>query len=319
MNNIIDLHCDTILKIYNSGENLKANSYHLDLNKMQRSGYLAQCFALFIDIYDEDNKNTYHSDPWELYKKILSVYKEAIIKNNDIILPAFSAEDVLKNAEKKKISSILTIEDGALLDNHLERVPEVYEDGVRLLTFTWNYENSIGYPNSPEPDKHMRRLKPFGLEVIRECNKLGILIDVSHLSEGGFNDVCKYSEKPFLASHSCSRSLCSHQRNLTDQQLRSLADAGGVVGINFYSYFLKDDEPTTYSDDIIRHILHIYNTSGIESIAWGSDFDGIDSVVEFQDAGNFPILLSKLEKHFTDDQIEKINYKNFLRVWSEQK
>ena len=145
-----------------------------------------------------------------------------------------------------------------------------------------------------------------------------MIIDVSHLSEGGFYDVAAHSKKPFAASHSCCRALRDHPRNLTDDQLRVLADAGGVVGINFYDQFLGGRDGYTAVDDIVRHILHVRDMAGVDAIAFGSDFDGIESELEFGDYAGFPQILRALEQHFTEDEIDKISSENFLRVFAAQ-
>ena len=225
----------------------------------------------------------------------------------------------MENARSGFLSSILTIEDGVELDGKLDRLDTVYADGVRMMALTWNYENCIGYPNSPDPFEHTRRgLKPFGFEALEKMNELGIIIDVSHLSEAGFFDVASHSKKPFIASHSCCRALKDHSRNLTDTQLRTLADAGGVVGVNFYDVFLGDRGGMTAIEDIVRHLLYLRDRAGIESLAFGSDFDGIESTLEFRDYSGFPQILRALEAYFTDDEIDRICHGNFLRVFAAQ-
>ncbi|MBQ1788298.1 MAG: membrane dipeptidase, partial [Erysipelotrichaceae bacterium] len=192
-----------------------------------------------------------------------------------------------------------------------------YNDGVRIMTLTWNYENSLGFPNSRDPELHKKGLKPFGIEAVRRMNELGMIVDVSHLSEGGFYDVAKHSEKPFVATHSCSRALCSHQRNLTDDQLRTLADCGGVVGINFNGPFLADGAQEIDTDAIVRHAQHMYNVAGIDTLAWGSDFDGIGNDLEIRDASGIQLLYEALKEHYSEEDLEKIFYRNVLRVYKE--
>jgi len=136
--------------------------------------------------------------------------------NSDHIRQVFCMDDIRRNINEGKISSMLTIEDGVTLDGNLCNLDDYYQKGVRMIVLTWNGENSIGFPNSADADLHLLGLKPFGIEVVRRMGELGMIVDISHLSEGGFYDVAKYSSKPFIASHSCARALCSHQRNLTD-------------------------------------------------------------------------------------------------------
>ena len=237
---------------------------------------------------------------------------------SDRIRPALSPADIEANHREGYLSSILTVEDCVEIDGVLDRFDEVYADGVRMMTLTWNYENCIGFPNSADHLAHTKKgLKPFGFDAIEKMNTLGIIIDVSHLSEAGFYDVAAHSKKPSAASHSCCRALKDHPRNLTDAQLRAVADHGGVVGVNFYDGFAGSQDGYTSIDDIVRHVLHIRDKAGVDSIAFGSDFDGIESELEFRDYAGYPRILAALEKHFTDDEMEKICAGNFLRVFTE--
>jgi membrane dipeptidase len=188
--------------------------------------------------------------------------------------------------------------------------------GVRLITLTWNFPNEIGFPNCQ--NEYMNKgLTEFGKEVVYEMNKLGMVIDVSHLSDGGFYDVANLSSKPFVASHSNSRSIRSHTRNLTDDMIRTLAEKGGVTGINFCAAFLGSSRDGRI-DDMVEHIKHLRNIGGIDVIALGSDFDGIGNDVEIKDSSEMNKLAYELSKQgFNDDEIEKIFFKNALRVIKE--
>ena len=319
MKNIIDMHCDTILLSTDAKQDLHTWNGHINTEKLKEGGCLAQCFALFIPA--NETLSAYRlgeTDPWTIYQILLDAYRKNLELCAEEIRPAFSVEDIKNNANNGYLSSVLTVEDGMLLDGKMERLEKLYSDGVRMLAMTWNYENSIGFPNSPDPVLHTTKgLKDFGFAVVDRMNSLGMIVDVSHLSEAGFRDVARCSKKPFAASHSCCRALCGHPRNLTDEQLKILADCGGIVGMNFYSRFLADGSDDTYVSDIVRHMAHVKNKAGVESLAWGSDFDGIDCNVEFRDYSGFPMLLDALSKEFTDDEIDKINNGNFLRVFRE--
>ena len=317
---IIDLHCDTILNCYLNGENLHTYSGHINLDKLKKGGCLAQCFALFIPTHDaalecfEQEK-----DPWELYQDLLSVYQENTKLCSDVIRPAFSADDILSNRDAGYLSSILTVEDCVEIEGQIERFDQVFRDGVRMMALTWNYEKCIGFPNSADDVLHTTKgLKPFGFDAVEKMNDLGIIIDVSHLSEAGFYDVAAHSKKPFAASHSCCRTLQNHPRNLTDRQLKTLADKGGIVGVNFYDQFLGDLDGHTTIESIVRHVLYIREKAGIESICLGSDFDGIESSLEFKDYSGFPAIIAALEKYLSDDEIDQICYGNFLRFFDDQ-
>lgn len=310
---IIDMHCDTLLECYrNPSYTLSTNSGHISVDKLLQGNALAQFFAIFIS-----PKEKALMAPYDIFNKVYKTYETQLELNSNYIRPAFCAEDILSNAKDSKISSILSIEDGVILEDKIERVQEVFDKGVRLITLTWNFENTIGFPSSDDPVDHNRGLKPFGIDVVEEMNRLGILIDVSHLSEGGFYDVAKYSKKPFVASHSCARALCNHRRNLTDNQLKALGNQGGMAGVNFYSAFLKEDSEYATIDQIVEHVRYMVDKAGIESVGLGSDFDGIDCELEFKDYASYPLLLSALSKHFTDDQLDKICNGNALRILKE--
>jgi membrane dipeptidase len=157
-------------------------------------------------------------------------------------------------------------------------------------------------------------LTAFGREVVHEMNRLGMIIDVSHLSDKGFYDVAELSEAPFIASHSNSRSIKENSRNLTDEMIKLLAQKGGVTGINFFGSFLSNDNLSRV-DDMVRHIKHIKSVGGIEVIALGTDFDGIEGELEIKNIGEIGILLQGLEKGgFSQEEIDKISYKNAARI-----
>ncbi len=319
--NIFDLHCDTILGCYMGKKDLRTYEGHINLEKLKAGGSLAQCFALCVPNGDFVKRMLGEDmEPWDMYRKLVDYYRGILADSSDVMRPAYSPADIEENCKNGFISAILTIEDAVEIDGKIERVDQVYEDGVRMISLTWNFENTLAYPNSRDHEEHTKRgLKPFGFEAISRMNDLGIVIDVSHLSEGGFYDVASHSRKPFAASHSCARALKDHPRNLTDDQLKTIGDTGSVVGVNFYDAFLNDREGYTTVDDVVRHVLYMVDHAGIDSIALGSDFDGIESTLEFKDFSGMPQILHELEKHFSAEDIEKISYKNAMRVFSSQK
>lgn len=314
---IIDLHCDTIKECHFTDATLNTDYLHINIQKLIKGGSMMQAFALFIPTdgkIGRDGKTL----PWDIYQGMVNTFYKELNENSNVLRQALSYDDVINNKKDEYISALLTVEDGIAIDGKIERLEKMYDDGVRMLALTWNFENSIGYPNSSDPRLHLKGLKPFGFEVVNRMNELGMIIDVSHLSEGGFYDVARTSKKPFIASHSSAKALRNHQRNLTDDQLRTLANHGGVVGVNFCSAFLSEDLRHTYAKDIVKHLIHMKNVAGIDTLAFGSDFDGIESIMDFKDYTGFPTILNLLEKEFTDDEIEKICNKNFLRVMKDK-
>ena len=312
---IFDLHCDTVLHMYLENKTLNNWDGHINLAKLKKVGRGAQSFALFLPTYDSAERYGISIAPYELFNGMYSVFLRELRDNAESIKQVCRAKDIEDNIKDDKISALLTLEDCVLLDGKIERVDELFEKGVRIAALTWNYENCVGFPNSFDENEHKKGLKPFGFDAVERMNELGIIADVSHLSEGGFWDVARISKKPFVASHSCARALCDHSRNLTDSQLRAVGECGGVVGVNFYSRFLVENSEHTTAADIVRHMDYIKNKAGIEAVALGSDFDGIDCTLDFGDYAGLSMLTDAMSERFTDDETELICGKNALRVF----
>lgn len=316
---IIDLHCDTVMYFYKGERLTNMEARHISRDKLINGEIMAQCFAIFIPTGRAAVYHNIHESPEVYFEKAYQCYVDEMENNKDILRRAYTAQDIEDNRTDGKISSILTVEDGVGLAGNLEMLDDYHRKGVRMITLTWNHENELGYPCSDDFLEHRRGLKSFGIDAVRKMNELGIAVDVSHLSEGGFWDVAKHSCKPFLASHSCARSVHNHRRNLSDEQLRAVADSGGIVGINFLARFLHDyegpEQNCTSIEDISRHLLHMKNIAGIHTLYIGSDYDGMGSKLEWGDCGGSQQLLRGLEKVFTADEIEKIAYKNALRFF----
>lgn len=307
---VIDFHCDTLTKLgEDSSSELRLNQFSVDIEKMEKSNYLAQFFAAFVD-----TRKYKDSFSWAL--KLIEVFKREERKNRDKIRQAFSYEDLLANEKEGKISCFLTIEEGAALKGNLENLLLFYKEGVRLITLTWNHPNEIGYPNTEDKYRNMG-LTSFGFQLIEAMNDMGIIIDVSHISDKGFWDVVAKSKSPFIASHSNARAVKNHSRNLTDEMIRALAEKGGIIGINFFSYFLGNENMGTI-EDIITHIKHIRSIGGIDILSLGSDFDGISTPVEFKDCSHMDKLYYGLLKSgFSEDEVDKIFYGNALSFLKE--
>ena len=317
---IFDLHCDTLLRLY-AGEHLDALAGgHVSLEKLRRGGTLCQCFAVFVPWNPDGPQRPWMPDSPEAYfEGACRAWERELLRCADALRPARSVAELLENQAAGKVSGMLTVEDCVALNGHIERLDDWQRKDVRMAALTWNYENSLGWPNSPDPESHRRGLKPFGIEAVERMNELGIAVDVSHLSEGGFWDVAHCSRKPFAASHSCARALCDVPRNLTDAQLRAVAEAGGVVGVNYYARFLRPEATgageTTELSDVLRHLRHMADVAGVEALALGSDYDGMDSRLAWGDAGGQQTLAEALERVFPHDAVEKICWKNALRFF----
>ncbi len=322
---IFDLHCDTIWRIRNlqkEGQDVSLADFptlQLNQEKMKSAGYLAQCFAMWI--------HAKNRDPYRLCKEVIEVYEQEI-KKCAHIEKAYTYEDIIKNKAAGKISSILTLEDAAPIGTDLSRLDEFYRLGVRMICLTWNYENALAFPNrhhllpDGKPDDRTpcldQGLTELGREAVKKMNKLGIAVDVSHLSDKGFYDVLEVTDKPIVASHSNARACAPHIRNLTDDMLYRLADVGGITGMNYATDFLHEKKELGRQTvpQLLRHITYIKEKIGIDHIALGSDFDGISPDLELNSADRLPQLITALSKEgFSDTEIEKITSENALRVF----
>ncbi len=317
---VVDMHCDTIGELWKAEKagkpiSLRSNSLHIDLEKMQKGDYLLQNFAMFVFLGRE-------KDPLVNVLEMIDVYNRAMAENADIIGPVLNYEDIEKNRAAGKLSGMLTIEEGAVLKGNPYVVRTLYQLGVRMLTLTWNFENEIGYPNTIvkakdyDPSRHYG-LKPEGIEIVREMNRVGMVVDVSHLGDDGFWDVVKYCDGPFVASHSNARAVCNHTRNMTDDMIRALADKGGVMGLNFCGDFLNPNGKSR-AEDMVRHAKHIINVGGSDILGLGTDYDGIDGDLELDHCDKMPLLAQEMERQgFSTQQIEKIFHGNVLRLYRE--
>lgn len=317
---VVDMHCDTIGELWKAEKagkpiSLRSNSLHIDLEKMQKGDYLLQNFAMFVFLGRE-------KDPLVNVLEMIDVYNRAMAENADLIAPVLKYEDIEKNRAAGKLSGMLTIEEGAVLKGNPYVVRSLYRLGVRMLTLTWNFENEIGYPNTIvkakdyDPSRHYG-LKPEGIEIVREMNRVGMIVDVSHLGDDGFWDVVKYCDGPFVASHSNARAVCNHTRNMTDDMIRALADKGGVMGLNFCGDFLNPNGKSRV-EDMVRHAKHILNVGGSDILGLGTDYDGIDGDLELDHCDKMQLLAQGMDRQgFSTEQIEKIFHGNVLRLYRE--
>ena len=332
------MHCDTISELADRGGELWKNSGHLDLKRMQESGYLLQNFALFVDI----GKCT--PTPWERVCALYEVYRTELEKNKNRIVPVLCYEDILKNEACGKLSALLTVEEGAVCGGSLERLRELYDMGVRMMTLTWNYRNELGWPATLRWLGQIRcdvvgsltekgetgirgsdgrdaacGLTETGRDYVTEMERLGMIPDVSHLSDAGFDDVWECTKKPFVASHSNARAVCPSLRNLTDDRVRRLAERGGCMGLNYYDKFLVDGgskDPEVLWEAMIRQARHITDVGGMEILGLGSDFDGIPTNPALPGAEALPVLWDRLKTAgFTENQLDGIFWGNVIRVY----
>ena len=319
----IDMHCDTLMRAYfrDKDDLFTCPEFDLDISRMIESGMMAQFFAIFVPSTKEYARyeKEYKGDD-EYIDKCASIFNHTVQKHADVLAKATSAKEILDNYAGHKVSAILTMEDGVAVQGDMNKLDYFHSLGVRALSLTWNYENCFGYPNSKDPEIMQKGLKDFGKEAVKHMQEIGMLVDVSHLSDGGFYDVYKLSKVPFIATHSNARALCNHSRNMTDDMILKLHEKGGVMGINICPDFL-DDTPGNKDSKISRlcdMIEHEKEIAGIEVCAIGTDIDGTHGNFEMKGPCDSNKLFDELiRRGFSTSDIEKIAYKNIIRVMNE--
>ncbi|HBT48808.1 MAG: Zn-dependent dipeptidase, microsomal dipeptidase-like protein [Caldanaerobacter subterraneus] len=300
----VDFHCDTLYRLVDKGTDFfeRTEERHVDFPRMKEGKVHLQVFAVFVDPkFMRKNAAT-------MALKLIDKMHEIIDKSSEIEL-VLRGEDIDRIKSEGKIGALLSIEGGEALEGEIALLRIFYKLGVRAITLTWSLRNDLGDGVEGVPDAG---LTSFGKQVVKEMNRLGMIVDVSHLNEKGFWDVIEISEKPVIASHSNAKALCSHRRNLTDEQIKAIAQKGGVIGINFAPQFLRDDKRATI-EDVLNHIDYMVDLVGEDYVGFGSDFDGISSTPEgLEDISKFPKIVEGLIKRgYTQEQIDKITHKNF--------
>lgn len=323
----IDMHCDTLLRtMMNGAGSLYDGEGMQSIRQMKEAGQMAQFFAVFFPPRDmkprEDGKKPpFVLPPDEDFYSMLKQYLyDQVKEHQDIIALARTGEDIERNTAKGLMSAVLSIEDGRMVNGSMETLKALRNDGVCAISLTWNFANCFGFPNSRNSEIMAKGLTDFGKEAIEVMNDIGILVDVSHLSDGGFWDVAEISKKPFVATHSNCRVLSPHTRNLTDEMIRALAEKGGISGLNFGPEFLSADITCkdTKIEDLASQVLHMVNVGGEDFPAFGTDFDGIGGTFELGHPTEMDNLFAVLEKKgMTASQLDKFASKNVLRVMKE--
>lgn len=303
---VFDAHCDTIFELVEQKKALKKNDLHLDLERLtEYAGYI-QVFAAFVD------RKNIRVSPIHHCLQLIRCYHEEILNNKNAVQHCTTVEDILAALKKRKVAAILSIEGAEGLEGDIAALWMFYQLGVRMITLTWNYANELA-DGIMEP--RGGGLTEFGIACVKEMNRLGIAIDVSHLSESGFWDVARISQDPFVASHSNAKALCAHPRNLSDDQIKALISCGGCIGINFYPEFLTENKKCTI-EDIFSHIAYFFQLGGEMHVGFGSDFDGVSALPHnFCGVQNTKDILKGLAvRGYTETEIENISYQNFLRT-----
>lgn len=308
---ICDCHCDTLTELYNKNASLYENEQHFDIKRQIALGGGLQFCAIYV--------------PTEVFRYqgglrytlcLLDKYNQEIKKlheNGIDVLQVRTAEDA-GNVLKHKAATLLAIEEGGAIDGSLEALRCLYELGVRAMTLTWSNRNDIADGINEEATGSGLTL--FGKQVVAEMNRLGMLVDVSHISTAGFWSVIETSTKPIIATHSNAKILCSHPRNLNDEQIKALAQNGGLAGITFAGQFLEEDWRNACIESVYKHIDYMLNLIGNDDhIGFGSDFDGISHPpYNIQGVQDYKPLIEYLSKYYSNETINKITHQNVINL-----
>lgn len=307
---VFDLHCDTALallgKDMKTPGSLKSNELHIDLDRAKTLNGYAQCFACFTTPYMNEWAKV---SPVTVFQRELDVILAEIDRNSKVIELAYTAKDVRKNYEKGKMSAILTIEGPAGFDFDPELLQDLYAVGFRISSLGWNEQNVLTGSH-----KTGGGLTELGREYVKEAQRLGMIIDVSHISDEGFWDIMNVTEKPIVATHSNSRAVCDHSRNLTDDMFKAICQTGGVAGFNQCAPFVGENCDLDTACDHFLHFLEL-DPDG-DHIALGGDLDGCDELpAGFDGVQSYPALAQRLLQRGVDEvTLRKIFWENALGV-----
>ena len=307
---VFDFHCDTALvllgKDMNAHGSLRRNNGHIDLERAKSNGGYAQCFACFTTPFMEQWNGI---SPVTAFQRELAVIQAEMRKQDDLIRQAFSVKEILDHQSRGLMSGILTLEGTAGIRYDAARLEELYKTGFRVVSLGWNEQN-------PLTGSHVTGggLTDRGREFVREAQRLGYLVDVSHISDEGFWDIMKITQAPIIATHSDSRKIWGESRNLTDDMFRAIAESGGVAGFNMCAEFIGEKPTLDTACDHILHFLELDPTG--RHIALGGDLDGIDTMPEgFHGVQSFPDFADRLlSRGVGEETIYNIFWNNALGV-----
>ena len=307
---VFDLHCDTALALLGESMNeageLRKNEHHIDLERASALDGYAQCFACFTTPSMQEWAKT---SPVVIFERELATIQREVDRNKDLISIAYSAGEIEENRENGKMSAILTLEGTAGIGYDPELLTDLQAIGFRIASLGWNEKN-------PLTGSHVTGggLTDQGREFVKEAQRLGILIDVSHISDEGFWDIIKITQAPIVATHSNSRSVWNNSRNLTDDMFRAIVEIGGVAGYNACADFTGEN-PTL--DTVCDHIFHFMELDPTgRHIALGGDLDGVSHMpAGFEGVQSWPALAARLmERGMNEATVRDIYWNNVLGV-----
>ncbi|WP_418789924.1 dipeptidase [Phosphitispora sp. TUW77] len=303
---VVDCHCDTILQVAKGKAKLGQynETGHIDIYKLQDGGIRVQFFALFIEGFFKPYRALSRT------LQLIDTFNTEIDSCGYILSPGLNMKQIKSDLKQGKIIAVMGIEGGEALNGDISALRIFYKLGVRFLGLTWNQRNEIA--DGVGEKITGGGLTCFGRNLVQEMNRLGMIIDLAHISEAGFWDVLEISGSPVMVSHANCKSLCNHPRNLNDEQIKALAETGGILGLSFVPQFLSNDNPTI--NDLLDHIDHVARLAGTNLIALGSDFDGIEKITPgLNNSSCYPsITAGLLERGYTEKEIKGIMGENMI-------
>jgi membrane dipeptidase len=321
-NIIIDGHVDIPYRLRNHPEDISVRTEggHFDYVRAKTGGLDAPFMSIYIPSEKENNGAKALAD------SLIDLVEDLVAKDPDKFALATSPKEIEEQFKRGLISLPMGIENGAPIEGDISNITHFYNRGVRYITLTHAKDNHI-CDSSYDTTRTWNGLSPFGKKVVTEMNRVGIIVDVSHISDSTFYQVMRLSKAPVFASHSsCRHFTPGFERNMSDEMIGLLAAHDGVVQINFGSYFLSEEYQKKAEDDtttvttvqmVADHIDRVVSLAGIDHVGFGSDFDGVSSLpVGLKDVSELPNLLAELiRRGYSDEDIAKICYKNTFRVW----
>ena len=313
---VVDAHCDTILHLADRPFKpdwrkrrlgVRSTAGHIDIPRLIDGGVDCQFFAIFVEAFYRPERALMR------VLELIDFFQRELDENRGLIGLALSYNDIVEASKAGRVASLLSLEGGDAVQGSLAALRILYRLGVRSVSLTHNERNMLADGVSEARAKG--GLTSIGVQVVEEMNRLGMILDVSHLSDCSFWDALEVCKAPPIASHSNCRSLCNHPRNLTDEQIKAIADKGGFVGVNFSPSFLVKDGKAAIKD-VLNHIEHMVEVAGVDHVGLGSDFDGISSTPEgLEDVTKLPkITLKLLERGYSEGEVRKILGGNLLRI-----
>ena len=304
---MFDAHIDTLSRLLGTDQSLDDNQGHVNLAKLRQFKQGAQFFAAYV------SPQFYHGKALHNTLEMVDLFWQWMEQFPHDLAFAGSGKDILEIQKSGRLACLLAVEGGEALEGKLSNLRMLHRLGVRLVTLTWNHRNDLAAGQGEGPGGG--GLSRFGEAVVTEMNRLGMIVDVSHLNDQGFWDTLHVSKEPVIASHSNARSLCDHPRNLTDEQIRALSQRGGVIGVNFCTHFLAKDRQATIHD-VVNQIEYLAKVGGVECVGLGSDYDGIERTpLGLEHCAKTPELAEILkERGYSTEDVGKIMGGNLLRL-----